>query len=194
MLKLAKFAKPYWLLLVLSIALLFAQANFDLALPDYLSRIVNNGIQQGGVEDALPVAIRAREMEHALLFMSPGDGEAVLGAYTLVNQDSPDYQSRLTEYPALANEPIYVRNSLEQAELDRLNPVMAKALLAVSGIEAALADPAKAAEMGAMFGGFNLSQFPPGMDVFSMLEKMPEEQRIAISDSMDKKFSAMVKP
>jgi ATP-binding cassette subfamily B protein len=191
MLKLAKFAKPYWLLLVLSIALLFAQANFDLALPDYLSRIVNNGIQQGGVEDALPVAIRAREMEHALLFMSPGDGEAVLGAYTLVNQDSPDYQSRLTEYPALANEPIYVRNSLEQAELDRLNPVMAKALLAVSGIEAALADPAKAAEMGAMFGGFNLSQLPPGMDVFSMLEKMPEEQRIAISDSMDKKFSAM---
>ena len=61
MLKLLRFAKPYWLMLVLSIVLLFAQANFDLALPDYLSRIVNTGIQQGGVEDALPVAIRASD-------------------------------------------------------------------------------------------------------------------------------------
>ena len=42
----------------MTIILLFAQANFDLALPDYLSRIVNYGIQQGGVENAVPIAIR----------------------------------------------------------------------------------------------------------------------------------------
>ena len=42
-----------------------------------------------------------------------------------------------------------------------------------------------------MFGGFNLSQLPPGTDVFSMLAKMPEQQRTAISDSMDEKFASM---
>jgi ABC-type multidrug transport system fused ATPase/permease subunit len=50
MFKLMKYVKPYGWMLLFSIALLFAQANLDLALPDYLSRIVNTGIQQGGVE------------------------------------------------------------------------------------------------------------------------------------------------
>ena len=44
MTRLAKFTKPYLFMLLASIALLFAQANFDLALPDYLSRIVNTGL------------------------------------------------------------------------------------------------------------------------------------------------------
>ena len=70
MFKLMKFAKPYMWMLLLAIALLFAQANFDLALPDYLSRIVNNGIQQAGVENAVPQAIRQSEINKLVLFMS----------------------------------------------------------------------------------------------------------------------------
>ena len=59
MLRLAKYLKPYTSMLLAAIVLLFAQANFDLALPDYLSRIVNNGIQQSGrKENAVPIAIR----------------------------------------------------------------------------------------------------------------------------------------
>jgi ATP-binding cassette subfamily B multidrug efflux pump len=68
MLKLAKYLKPYRWALIVSIALLFAQANFDLALPDYLSRIVNTGIQQGGVENAIPSAIRQSEMNRVVSF------------------------------------------------------------------------------------------------------------------------------
>ncbi len=49
MLRLTRFLKPYLLMVLLAIVLLFLQANADLALPDYLSRIVNVGIQQGGV-------------------------------------------------------------------------------------------------------------------------------------------------
>ena len=49
MLKLAKYLKPYWWMVITAIVLLFIQANTDLALPDYMSRIVNKGIQQGGV-------------------------------------------------------------------------------------------------------------------------------------------------
>ena len=191
MLKLVKYVKPYWLLLVLAIVLLFAQANFDLALPDYLSRIVNTGIQQGGVEDALPVAIRQSEMNRVVIFMSAADKETALADYTLVDKNSPDYETYVKEYPVLETEPVYVLNAINQAELDRLNPIMAKAILAVSGIEQALADPVKAAQMGAAFGGFDLTKLPPGMDVFSMLAKLPAEQLAQITAAMDQKFAAL---
>jgi ATP-binding cassette subfamily B protein len=70
MIRLAKYLKPYRGMILLTIVLLFAQANFDLALPDYLSDIVNVGIQQGGVENAVPAAIRQSQMDKLLLFMS----------------------------------------------------------------------------------------------------------------------------
>lgn len=50
MTKLAKYLKPYLPLLLVAIVLLFVQANADLNLPNYMSDIVNVGIQQGGVE------------------------------------------------------------------------------------------------------------------------------------------------
>ncbi|MDX9990422.1 MAG: ABC transporter ATP-binding protein [Anaerolineales bacterium] len=191
MLKLAKYTKPYLLMLLLAILLLFAQANFDLALPDYLSRIVNTGIQQGGVENAVPAAIRVSEMERVLIFMSVADKESVLANYTLVDQNSPDYDKFLAEYPALATQPIYVRNALDQAEIERLNPIFAKPLLAVAGIEQMLADPAKAAEMGGAFEGMDISKLPPGMDLFTMLGKLPPEQLAAITDGIDARFEAL---
>jgi len=191
MIKLAKFAKPYWVLLVLAIALLFAQANFDLALPDYLSRIVNTGIQQGGVEDAVPQAIRQSEMNRVVLFMSAEAKDSVLADYTLVDKNSTDYEIYVEKYPVLETESIYVLNDIDQVEMDRINPIMARALLAVSGIEQVIADPSKAAQMGGAFGNFDLSKLPPGMDVFTMLGQLPAEQRAEISASMDEKFSAL---
>jgi len=112
MIRLKEYLKPYLTMILLAIVLLFAQANFDLALPDYLSRIVNVGIQQGGVENAVPVAIRQSEMDKLVIFMSAEDKTAVLGAYTLVDQDSPDYDvaSLTQDYPILEEEPIYVLN------------------------------------------------------------------------------------
>jgi ATP-binding cassette subfamily B multidrug efflux pump len=191
MLKLLKFAKPYWLMLVLAIALLFAQANFDLALPDYLSRIVNTGIQQGGVEDAVPQAIRQSEMNRVVIFMSPADKESVLADYALVDRNSADYQKYVEQYPALKTEPIYVLKDIDKSEMDRINPIMAKALLAVSGIEQALADPSKAAQLGGAFGNFDLSKLPPGTDVFTMLGKLPTEQLSQITNKMDERFAAL---
>jgi ATP-binding cassette subfamily B multidrug efflux pump len=47
MMRLTRYTKPYLWWILWSIVLLFAQVNFDLALPDYLSRMVNIGIQQG---------------------------------------------------------------------------------------------------------------------------------------------------
>ena len=191
MTRLAKYIKPYSLMLITAILLLFAQANLDLALPDYLSRIVNTGIQQGGVENAVPVAIRQSEMDRVLIFVDASEKDSVLADYTLVDSNSPDYQTYLKDYPALADGPIYVLNNIDQAEIDRLNPIMGKALLTVSGIEQVIADPSKAAQMGGGFGNFDLSKLPPGVDVFTMLKQLPAAQLTQIKDGIDARFTAM---
>jgi len=145
MIRLTKYLKPYIFPIVLTIVLLFVQANADLALPDYLSRIVNNGIQQGGVESAVPQAIRQSEMDRLTLFMDADGKELVLDDYSLVEQGSPGYDAYLAQYSTLADEPVYVLDVIDQAETDRLRAIMGKALVVVSGIEQAIADPSKAA-------------------------------------------------
>ena len=54
MLKLIKFLKPFSWLILLIFVLLFAQAMADLALPAYMSNIINVGVQQNGIENAVP--------------------------------------------------------------------------------------------------------------------------------------------
>ena len=191
MLRLIKYLRPYAPLLLLAIALLFVQANADLALPDYLSKIVNVGIQQGGVESAVPLAIRQSAMERLLLFMTDADQDDVRAQYSLVDSSSPDYAAYLADYPILATEPVYVRKaSVDQAVIDRLNPVLGKALLMVSGIEQAIADPEQAASMAAQMG-FDLSQIPSGVDVFMLLADLPAAQRSQLTAMVDQRFAAM---
>jgi ATP-binding cassette, subfamily B, multidrug efflux pump len=190
MLRLLKYLKPYTLLILITIALLFVQANADLALPDYLSKIVNVGIQQGGVENAVPTAIRKSQMDKLVIFMSADDKTLVLGDYTLMDKNSADYATLVEKYPVLSNEPVYVLNSIDKTETDKLNPIMGKSLLVVSVIEAALKDPTKASAMGQGMG-FDLSKLPPGMDIFTVLKTLPAAQTAKIADSINQKFTAL---
>src|SRR5690348_15748506 len=130
MIRLARYLKPFTGLILLAVILLFTQAMADLSLPDYLSRIVNNGIQQGGIENAVPQAIRQSKLDKAVLFMSDTDKATVLDHYTLIDQNSPDYNRYLSDYPVLATEPVYVLNATSAEDIDILKPIMAKALLA----------------------------------------------------------------
>ncbi len=192
MTRLAKYLKPYLAMILLAVVLLFVQANCDLALPDYLSRIVNTGIQQSGVENALPVAIRQSTMERLLLFLDDADKEALLSAYMLVSRDIDSAPFDLTAlaqtYPALEAEPLYIAmDSMDEALVERLNPAMSKAWMVVSAIEQAMADPAKATAMG----GFDLSKLPAGMDVFVMLEKLPDAQRALMLSAANERFAAL---
>lgn len=189
MIRLAKYLKPYTNLILLAIALLFIQANCDLALPDYLSKIINIGIQQGGVESAMPDALRKSQMDKLGLFMNADDKLAILAAYELVDQDSPDFENALEVYPALANEAVYVRKDIDQAEIDRLTPVIGKALLAVDGIEQLLADPAKAAAIGPQMG-FDLSKLPTGMDVYAALRMLPSDRLAEITAKIEEQFAS----
>jgi ATP-binding cassette subfamily B multidrug efflux pump len=190
MLRLSRYLKPYIPLILLTIGLLFVQAYASLALPDYMANIVNVGIQQGGVQNAVPTAIRQSEMNKLVLFMSADDKALVLGAYTLVDKNSADYARYVTQYPALTNEPVYVLKPIDQTEIDRLNPVMGKAFLIVSSIQQMLADPAKAAALGQSFG-FDLSKLPPGTDIFALLAKLPAAQLAQVTTAINQKFSGM---
>jgi ATP-binding cassette subfamily B protein len=183
--------KPFSVILLLAVVLLFVQAMADLSLPDYMARIVNNGIQQSGIENPVPTAIRQSEMGKVVLFMSADDKTMVLSHYTLIDKDSPEYQQYLKDYPALANEPIYVLKDNDGATIDALKPVMSRALLAVSGIEQAMADPSKAAAMGSGSGGFDLSKLPKGTNVFAMLALLPAQTRTQILDQMNQRFDAL---
>ena len=197
MIRLAKYLKPFILLILLAIVLLFVQANCDLALPDYMSKIVNNGIQQGGVENAVPRAIRQSEMDRLVLLMSAEDKAKVLGDYTLVDASSPDYDRVVQEYPALASEPIYVLNDVDRAEMARLNPLMGRALLVVSFIQQVMADPSHPPSFPPAGGGeeggvgFDLSRIPTGTDLFALLSRLPAAQLSQMTTAINSRFDTM---
>ena len=189
--RILKYLKPFTFLLILSIALLFAQANADLALPDYMSRIVNVGIQQSGVESPAPNAMRQVTMERLALFMTAEQKAEVLAQYRLVDSFSPDYDATLKQYPALADAPIYVLRATDAATLARLEGILAKPLLVIFGLEQAAQNPEQAASMFGNLGGFDPSKLPPGMDLFTVLGSLPEAQRMSLVASVDERFASL---
>ena len=116
MLRLAKYLEPYLLLILIAVALLFVRANAYLALPDYMSNIVNYGIQQGGIQNVVPPATHQSQMNRLVLFMSGAGKSAVLGDYVLVDKNSAQYTQYLKDYPAPANEPIYILKTTSQGK------------------------------------------------------------------------------
>jgi len=189
MLRLAKYLKPFIPMLLLAILLLFIQANSDLSLPDYLSNIVNYGIQQGGVVNAVPQAVRQSEMSKLVLFMNQAEQMTVINDYSLVDKNSPDYASYLKQYPDLANEPVFVLKKLNQAEIDQLNPITGKAILTVSGVEQLQSNPSGAAASKVF--SFDLSKLPAGTNLFALFSKLPAAQRMQITAGTDQKFKAL---
>lgn len=193
MIRLARYIKPFIILILIAIVLLFVQAMADLSLPDYMSNIVNNGIQQGGIENAVPEAIRLSEMDKLTIFMSADDKSEISKSYTLIDNKSSDYEKYLKDYPQLGKEPIYVLNKIDQKETNKINLLMGRAFLAVSGIEQIIADPSKAAAVGSKLG-FDLSKIPAGMtsdQIFAMLAKLPADQLLKIRTAVDKQFEAI---
>ncbi|MDI6604557.1 MAG: ABC transporter ATP-binding protein [Thermoanaerobacteraceae bacterium] len=185
MLKLLKYLKPFTVMLIAVIMLLFVQAMCDLALPDYMSNIVNKGIQQGGIVNAVPKAIRKSQMDKLVLFMSPGDKAEILKNYKLVDKSTTDYNKYVKDYPVLAKEPVYILKNTDKSEIDKINLQMGKAFITVTGIE-----KAKDSAKGGIID-FNGKKIPANVDLFAMIAKMPREQLSQLSDEMDKKFSAL---
>ncbi len=169
----------------MAIFFVVVQAMSDLALPDYMSNIVNKGIQQGGIVNAVPEAIRKTQMDKLLLFVSDRDKERILNDYKLIDKLSNEYEKYLKKYPILSKEAVYVLKKVDNEEIDKLNIPMAKALLAVAGIEKAKAN----AKNGVI--EFSGKQIPANIDIFMLLSQLPKDQLLKIREEINKKFSTL---
>lgn len=99
MTKIFKQLARHWAVCLVVFALLFVQAYCDLALPDYTSKIVDTGIQQGGIESPLPQTVRQSTLDTLSLLMSEEDAQKLQNAYHYYLQDDGVLQLRsdLTE-------------------------------------------------------------------------------------------------
>ena len=136
MLKVLKNLKESWISVIIIILLLIVQAACDLTLPDYTSKIVNVGIQNGGIEEVAPEMIRKSTMDNLLIFT--GDDEKILSSYEEIskeNLEEKEYEKLVKEYPALENEILYKIKKMSSEEKENLNSIMARPLMIVSYLD-----------------------------------------------------------
>ena len=163
MIKMFHYMKERWYYIVLIIALLFLQANCDLALPDYTSKIVNIGIQQKGIEDGVPEKIREESMEKLFLFMEDKDVDTVKDAYTLKGD-------------------IYKLKELNKDEREKLNSIFGMPMMAVESFEED-GDQVKQIK--------EKMQLPEDADLFQVFSQMPKEQLLKMMDAMTSNMKDM---
>lgn len=133
MFKVLKNLKESWISVISIVLLLIVQAAGDLTLPDYTSKIVNVGIQNGGIENVAPEVIRKSEMENLLIFTD--DDDKILSSYEEIskeNLENSEYEKLVKKYPALENEVLYKIKKLSSSEQEDLDSLMAKPLMMLS--------------------------------------------------------------
>ena len=195
MLKLLKHLKPYLSSIIVAILLLFVQAICDLSLPDYMSNIVNVGIQQGGIENSVPNIIKKSDLDKLFIFMSDENKDIVKNNYMLLSKESlnsNDYNEYLEKYPVLNNEDLYKLNTKDSKNINELNNIFAKPMLIVSMIESK--------DFKDIIGDSNLALQIPKLqsnndlvveDVFELLKVMPQEQINEILSKINKSLESM---
>ena len=186
---LLKHLKPFVGSMIIAIAFLFVQAICDLSLPDYMSNIVNVGIQQGGVENAVPKVIKSSEMEKLFIFMKDDEKKVVEENYTLLdknNLNQDEYNKYLKDYPELKNESIYKLDTKKEENLDKLNDIFGKPMIIVSMLELQGVSAVPGID-NTVPQGVDLST----MDPFEMLKMMPQEKIDSMLSNVDEKLENM---
>lgn len=183
MLNLMKFLRPFRWTIFIILILLFVQAMSDLSLPNYLSRIVNIGIQQRGIKNTFPEAIRISIMKKIDLFINDADMVLIEKCYLLLDSkrlSEVDYETYIKKYPSLSNEPIYVLNTKDEGELERLDTVFRIPLMIVYAIETN------------GIASFNMDiDIPKEIDPLSYLNQLPQEERDNLVRDIMKKASSI---
>lgn len=90
------YLKPFAVLVLACILLLFGQAMCDLTLPNLMSDIVNTGIQLGGVDEAAPAVLNQQAVDLLALFMNDAEAGTFKNAYTPVEHGS-DEETKLAK-------------------------------------------------------------------------------------------------
>lgn len=180
MFKLAKYLKPFIGSILIVIILLFTQAISELSLPDYMSNIVNVGIQQGGIESSVPTVIRESELKKLSIFMEDNDYNFIKENYKSINKEElsdKELEKYLDKYPALNNETLLELNTTKKEILEELNDILSKPELIVLGLES---------------GKFNEKMnLPEGSDPFEVISVLPKEKLNSMIEGINSQFENM---
>jgi ATP-binding cassette, subfamily B, multidrug efflux pump len=185
MLNLIKHLKPFSWQIAIIFCLLFGQAMTDLTLPDYMSRIINVGVQQNGIENPAPDVVRSAEMFKLQILMSDHDRAIVNLHYRLLDKSdlpSEEYANLVKQYPVLSSEPLYVLKTEARPSIPELNNIFGKPEMIVYMVEKN--------GIGAMIGG-GVPALPAGMDPFQYFSQLPAAQQASIRDMMLQRLSAI---
>lgn len=169
MTKVLKYLKVSVVPIFFVVILLFIQAYCDLALPQYMSNIVNVGIQQGGISSVIPEKITSDDLDDLTLFMT-------------------DEQKSLVEQCYTPNDGVYsLKENLDEEKTEDLeNALTDPELITV------MLSMAQNGDIDAENEAYNasgeltnaLKNLPEGADFCDMLRMMPEEQRLEIIGQM----------
>lgn len=197
MIRILKFAKKSWYIMIAIVLLLFVQAYCELALPQYTSNIVDVGIQYKGVENPVPKVIRSSTMQKFFLFLSDEEKMQIGEAYLYVEQgsvSSGEYRDYMNAYPVLSEEAIYVLKDtgLSEEEKEAHTEVLSEILVPV---ETMLLYMTSEGEEAAKFRETILSamgiMLTADMDFFDVLNAMPAEYRMEMKNSMMEEMGSM---
>ena len=199
MLKLRKYLKPFAVSILAIVVLLFAQAMCELTMPDYMSNIVNVGINSNGVENGVLKAVRESEYDKLALFMDQNQKQVFADNYDLVTTKQAD-EELLQRYPALKQENIYILKDTLVNTNEEIKLALSQAETCVSGVEqeqdkltAAMSDASAAAALSdeekKMLAV--LQQMPQGSTLFDVVAFMPSQQLDALKDQMNTLGDAM---
>lgn len=176
--KLFKFMKPYAATILMIVVFLVLQAYCDLSLPGYTSDIVNVGIQQSGIDTAIPEQISVEDMDRLFLFVSEQDQKTVLDAY---ERDTDTYES----------EAYVLKDGILKNEkrTDKIGAILSKPMMLVTVFSS---DSEETKEMtDAMFASLPKEMLSEDMTVFDVLGMMPEEQRAQMVTQIGEKVDEM---
>ena len=125
--KLIKYLKGFLLPMIFLVAILGVRVVAELALPTYTSNIVDKGIQQSGIQDAVPEKISEKSFKELQLFMTDDEIKKVTAKYT---KDGD----------------VYKLDSISEQERSELNDIFKNAMTVVSGAKSENLDLDKVAE------------------------------------------------
>lgn len=180
MIKLRKFAYKFWLPILLCIGCVFIQSQSELALPDYMSQIVSNGIQAGGFDSPVADVFSEETFQHLLVFADDDQKSVIESSYTFTKQE--DLKSNIKEeFPKLKD--AYVLNDLSKEEKDKLESALIKPTLMVTSIDSMDKDSKEYQER---FG-----KLPEGVDVYQVFEMMDDNTKKEMTKQIDSQMEAM---
>ena len=117
--KLGKYYVPFMILIIVAVLFLFIQAMCDLKLPDYMSDIVNIGIQASGIQRVAPSVISENGLHFMEQFMEKEEQTLVNNAYQKMTKDNTEYKNI---YPILESRDIYIlKDTVSEEELENLD-------------------------------------------------------------------------